>query len=60
MLKAEEIEKVMTEIEKENQAEAEKKAQKKIQKFFGIKNRKSFALCPFYFFFIIIIYSLRK
>ena len=53
MLKAEEIEKVMTEIEKENQAEAEKKAQKKIQKFFGIKNRKSFALCPFYFFLLL-------
>jgi hypothetical protein len=30
MLKADEIEKVMAEIEKENQAEAEKKAQKKI------------------------------
>ena len=30
MLKADEIEKVMAEIEKENQAESEKKAQKKI------------------------------
>lgn len=30
MLKAEEVEKIMTEIEKENEAEAEKKNQKKI------------------------------